>query len=114
MEKPESRWIISISKKKTAEIPQRFSQAVEKPRQLFCVSLQPDAFRGHGLSRFVAGAPAGSSARAVPAGVAGFRFTVGFFDYSIPANRRILTKRKGVSEPCWVLFKIIVMTLNGL
>ncbi|MGM0899179.1 MAG: hypothetical protein ACQEV0_14825 [Bacillota bacterium] len=29
-------------------------QAVEKPRQFFCVSLQPDAFRGHGLSRFVA------------------------------------------------------------
>jgi hypothetical protein len=31
-----------------------------------------DAFRGHGLSRFVARilAPAGSSARAVPAGVA--------------------------------------------
>lgn len=34
------------------------------------IPLQGDAFRGHGLSRFVANAPAGSSARAVPAGVA--------------------------------------------
>ncbi|RNF39542.1 hypothetical protein EEX84_08690 [Planococcus salinus] len=32
------------------------------------ISLQADAFRGHGLSRFVAVAPAGSSARIVPAG----------------------------------------------
>ncbi|MDE0583510.1 hypothetical protein ON064_10740 [Planococcus sp. A6] len=30
------------------------------------MSITTDAFRGHGLSRFVAGAPAGSSAHVAP------------------------------------------------